>query len=139
MAKLNLELQDKRRVIVCSKLDDRFLTSARVQLPHHHLSFFPDLHTEVLRVWRNLYCACLHTQVSSTYSTLVGMREQGYGAMPIVEEMLAGYPLVALPTKPCQVASNFIGCGSRSGWCIPAHNGSSAGVPGLPAQRFGSW
>lgn len=49
---------------------------------------------------------------------VVGMHEQGYGAKPKVEEMLAGYlspSLVSsrrkptLPTKPCRMASSLVG------------------------------
>lgn len=79
------------RAVVHSNLDDHFLTSCREQPPCLHLLFLPDLHTEVSRIWKNLYSAHVHTHTSLTYSTVAGMHEQGYGAMPKVEEMLADY------------------------------------------------
>lgn len=107
----------KDRLALRSKLDDCFFTSARVQPPRRHLPFIPDLHTEVLRVWKNTYSLHVHTQATSAYSKVVGMFKHGYGAMPKEEEVLADYrsPSYAsswrkptLPPKPCRVSSNLL-------------------------------
>lgn len=101
-----------------SSVPSMIISSARVKPPSHHLQFFPDLHIEVLRAFKNPYSAHVHTQATSTCSTMVGMRKYGYEAMPKVKEMFAGYlspssasswRKPALPTKPCRVRSNLVG------------------------------
>lgn len=86
-----------------------------VQTPCLHLPFFPYLHTEVLRSWKNPYSALVDTQRSSTYSMVVGTCEQGYGPMPKMAGMVVGSPSSvsswrkpALPTKPCRVTSAYV-------------------------------
>lgn len=91
-----------------------------VQTPCRHLPFFPYFHTEVLRSWKNPYSALVDTQASSTYSMIVGMCEQGHGAMPKMAGMAVGYLSPSsvssrrkptLPTKPCRVTSAYATAG----------------------------
>lgn len=103
MAKLNLDWPTEQKMLVCSKPDAYFLMSCREQPPCHLLPLFPDLHTEVLRLQKNLYSARVHTNATSTYSMVVGICEQGY-LTPCVASLKS-----ALPTRSCRVTSNLVG------------------------------
>lgn len=79
------------------------------------LPFLPDLHTEVAR-WTGL--SLPYSLVLWSQTTIMGLNEHGYGAIPRVEEMFAShlYPEDALclkaqmlPTKPCKTTSNLLG------------------------------
>ncbi len=72
-----------------SKLDERFLRS-KPPPPHQGLLFFPDLHTEVSRLWGKPISARLFSPNITIYSNVEGLRSRGYGAMPWVEQTLAG-------------------------------------------------
>ncbi len=94
MAKLNIEWPAERE---CqerpkSKLDERFLCS-RSPPPRWGLTFFPDLHIEVSRLWNKPYSARLFSPDVSHYSNVLGLNECGYGKIPRVEDTLAGYLL----------------------------------------------
>ncbi|KAL0161017.1 hypothetical protein M9458_044742, partial [Cirrhinus mrigala] len=104
-----------------SRLDERFL----------HLPFFPDLHTEVSRLWNSPFSACLFIPVSYNYGSVAGLDERSYRAMPQVEQTLASYlspgsasslKAPALPTKPLRVTSALVGKGytaaGQAGACL---------------------
>ncbi|KAL0176406.1 hypothetical protein M9458_028736, partial [Cirrhinus mrigala] len=102
-----------------SKLDERFLRS-RPPSARRSLPFFPNLHTEVSRSCNTLFSACLFIPASYNYGNVAGMDEQGYRAMPRVEQTLASYlsPGLAsslkapvLPSKPLRVTSALVGKG----------------------------
>ncbi|KAL0175067.1 hypothetical protein M9458_031035, partial [Cirrhinus mrigala] len=111
-----------------SKLDERFLRS---RPPSARLPFFPDLHTEVSSSWNTPFSARLFIPASYNYGNVAGMDEQGYRAMPRVEQTLASYlsPGLAsslkapvLPSKPLRVTSALVGKGytaaGQAGACL---------------------
>ncbi len=113
-----------------SKLDERFLRSKSLPL-RRSLPFFPDLHTEVSRSWKNPFSSRLFIPASDYYGTVAGLSECGYRTMPRVEQMLAGYlaPGAAsslnapvLPTKPLRGSSALLGKGyaaaGQAGACL---------------------
>ncbi len=128
VAKLNIDLpaenQTKKQK---SKLDEHFLRSkSRRSLP-----FFPDLHTEVSRSWKNPFSSRLFIPASDYYGNVAGLSECDYRAMPQVAQMIAGYlsPGAAsslkapvLPSKPLRVTSALVGKGytaaGQAGACL---------------------
>ncbi|KAI2665856.1 Transposon Ty3-G Gag-Pol polyprotein [Labeo rohita] len=94
------------------------------------LPFFPDLHTEVSRLWNSPFSSRLF--IPASYNGYVaGMDEHGYRAMPRVEQTLASYlsPESAsslkapfLPSKPLRVTSALVGKGytaaGQAGACL---------------------
>ncbi len=131
VAKLNIDWPtynqtEKQR----NKLDERFLRSKSLPL-RRSLPFFPDLHTEVSRSWRNPFSCCLFIPASNYYGNVAGLSECGYRAMPRVEQTLAGYlspgaasslKALVLPTKPLRVSSVLVGKGytaaGQAGACL---------------------
>ncbi len=131
VAKLNIDWPtynqtEKQR----NKLDERFLRSKSLPL-RRSLPFFPDLHTEVSRSWRNPFSCCLFIPAFDYYGNVAGLSECGYRAMPRVEQTLAGYlsPGAAsslkapvLPTKPLRMSSVLVGKGytaaGQAGACL---------------------
>ncbi|XP_056607200.1 uncharacterized protein LOC130425144 [Triplophysa dalaica] len=118
VAKLNLDWPDEQGQVVQSKLDDRYFTESQVQPPCRNLPFFPDLHTELSKTWKNPYSAHAFKPSTSIYSSIVGLQEHGYGAMPKVEEKLVGLlsPSTAppgrkpaLPSRMCRNTSSLVG------------------------------
>ncbi|KAL0151772.1 hypothetical protein M9458_052923 [Cirrhinus mrigala] len=99
--------------VVTSRLDERVLRS---QAPpsRRSLPFFPDLHTEVCRSWKNPFSARLYIPASDYYGNVAGLMEKGYKRMPPVEQTLASHlssvetsslKAPSLPTKPLRVTS----------------------------------
>ncbi len=131
VAKLNIDWPaDDQTEKQRRKLDERFLHSKSLPL-RRSLPFFPDLHTEVSRSWKNPFSFRLFIPASDYYGNVAGLRECGYRAMPRVEQMLAGYlsPGAAsslkapvLPTKPLRVSSALVGKGyttaGQAGACL---------------------
>ncbi len=131
VAKLNInwpadDQTEKQR----SKLDERFLRSKSLPL-RRRLPFFPDLHTEVSRSWKNPFSSRLFIPTSDYYGNVAGLSECGYRTMPRVEQTLAGYlaPGAAsslkapvLPTKPLRGSSALLGKGyaaaGQAGACL---------------------
>ncbi len=112
-----------------SKLDEHFLRSKSLPLCRS-LPFFPDLHTEVSRLWKKPFPSRLFIAASDYYGNVAGLSECGYRAMPRVEQTLAGYlsPSVAsslkapvLPTK-LRMSSALVGKGytaaGQAGACL---------------------
>lgn len=113
-----------------SKLDERFLHSKSLP-PRRGLPFFPDLHTELSRSWNKPFSARIFSTNASHYANVVGLKEHGYGTMPLVEETLASYlsPVAAsslkdqvLPTKPLRTSSALVGkaytAAGQAGSCL---------------------
>ncbi len=135
VAKLNIELPAERE---CqerpkSKLDERFLCS-RSPPPCWGLTFFPDLHIEVSRLWNKPYSARLFSPDVSHYSNVLGLNECSYGKIPRVEDTLAGYLLPGdasslkapvLATKSLQTSSALVGkaymAAGQAGGCLQAY------------------
>ncbi|KAL0148085.1 hypothetical protein M9458_056625, partial [Cirrhinus mrigala] len=98
---------------------------------HRSLPFFPDLHTEVARLWKVPFSDRLFIPVSYNYGNVAGMEEHGYRAMPRVEQTLASYlspgtasslKALVLPSKPLRVTSALVGKGytvaGQAGACL---------------------
>ncbi len=136
VAKLNInwpadDQTEKQR----SKLDERFLLSKSLPL-RRSLPFFPDLHTEVSRSWKNPFSSRLFIPASDYYGNVAGLSECGYRTMPRVEQTLAGYlaPGAAsslkapvLPTKPLRGSSALLGKGYAAAGQTPSPLYSSRG------------
>ncbi len=131
VAKLNIDWPaDDQTEKQRSKLDERFLRSKSLPL-RLSLPFFPDLHTEVSRSWKNPFSSRLFIPASDYYGNVAGLSECGYRTMPRVEQTLAGYlaPDAAsslkapvLPTKPLRGSSALLGKGyaaaGQAGACL---------------------
>ncbi len=101
-----------------SKLDERFLSGSNSKPERRKLPFFGDLHQEISRSWKQPFSSHLTNAAAADFTKLVGSVEQGYTAMPVIEDTLASHlspslvpswkshPL--LPSKPCRTASALI-------------------------------
>lgn len=120
VGKLGLDWEvDKAEAQPSSKLDDRFLTSRTPTQPRRPLPFFPDLHQEVSRSWKQPFSARITNAAAADFATVSDMANHGYTMMPPVEETLAEHlapssaaawksrPL--LPSKACRVTSSLVG------------------------------
>ncbi len=117
--KLALDWPDEPRESRVSKLDDRFLIGAHSKLERRKLPFFSDLHREISSSWKQPFSSRLTNAAAADFTNLVGSVEQGYTAMPVIEDTLASHlsPSLApswksrplLPSKPCRTTSALIG------------------------------
>ncbi len=118
--KLTLDWPDEPRESRASKLDERFLSGAHSKPERRKLPFFSDLHREISNSWKQPFSSCLtNAAFRSDFTKLVGSVEQGYTAMPVIEDTLASHlsPSLApswksrplLPSKPCRTTSALIG------------------------------
>ncbi len=117
--KLALDWPDEPRESRASKLDDRFLIGAHSKLERRKLPFFSDLHHEISSSWKQPFSSRLTNAAAADFTNLVGSVEQGYTAMPVIEDTLASHlsPSLApswksrplLPSKPCRTTSALIG------------------------------
>ncbi len=117
--KLALDWPDEPRESRASKLDDRFLIGAHFKLERRKLPFFSDLHREISSSWEQPFSSRLTNAAAADFTNLVGSVEQGYTAMPVIEETLASHlsPSLApswksrplLPFKPCRTTSALTG------------------------------
>ncbi len=117
--KLALDWPDEPRESRASKLDDRFLIGAHSKLARRKLPFFSDLHREISSSWKQPFSSRLTNAAAADFTNLVGSVEQGYTAMPVIEDTLASHlsPSLApswksrplLPSKPCRTTSALIG------------------------------
>ncbi len=117
--KLALDWPDEPRESRASKLDDRFLIGAHSKLERRKLPFFSDLHREISSSWKQPFSSRLTNATAADFTNLVGSVEQGYTAMPVIEDTLASHlsPSLApswksrplLPSKPCRTTSALIG------------------------------
>ncbi len=117
--KLALDWPDEPRESRASKLDERFLSGAHSKPERRKLPFFSDLHREISSSWKQTFSSRLTNAAASDFTNLVGSVEQGYTAMPVIEDTLASHlsPSLApswksrplLPSKPCRTTSALIG------------------------------
>ncbi len=117
--KLSLEWPNEPRESQASKLDERFLSGPNSRPERKKLPFFSDLHQEISRFCKQPFSSCLTNAAAADFTNLVGSVEQGYTAIPVVEDILASHlsPSLApswksrplLPTKPCRTTSALIG------------------------------
>ncbi len=117
--KLALDWPDEPRESRASKLDDRFLIGVHSKLERRKLPFFSDLHREISSSWKQPFSSRLTNLAAADFTNLVGSVEQGYTAMPVIEDTLASHlsPSLApswkshplLPSKPCRTTSALIG------------------------------
>ncbi len=117
--KLALDWPNEPRESRASKLDDRFLIGAHTKLERRKLPFFSDLHREISSSWKQPFSSRLTNAAAADFTNLVGSVEQGYTAMPVIEDTLASHlsPSLApswksrplLPSKPCRTTSALIG------------------------------
>ncbi len=95
-------------------------SSARIpSLKGGKLPFFSDLHREISSSWKQPFSSRLTNAAAADFTNLVGSVEQGYTAMPVIEDTLASHlsPSLApswksrplLPSKPCRTTSALIG------------------------------
>ncbi len=97
-----------------SKLDDCFLTSCAPALPHKPLPFFPDLHQEVSRSWKQPFSACITNAAAVDFATITDMVGHGYTVEETLAEHLAPNSATAwkslplLPSKSCRVKSSLV-------------------------------
>ncbi len=117
--KLSLDWPDKPRESQLLKLDERFLSGPNSRPERRKLPFFSDLHHEISRPWKQPFSSRLTNTAAADFTNLVGSVEQGYAAIPVVEDTLASHlsPSLApsckscplLPIKPCRTTSAHIG------------------------------
>ncbi len=117
--KLALDWPDEPRESRASKLDERFLSGAHSKPERRKLPFFSDLHREISSSWKQPFSSRLTNGAAADFTNLVGSVEQGYTAMPVIEDTLASHlsPSLApswksrpfLPSKPCRTTSALIG------------------------------
>ncbi len=116
--KLSLDWPDEPRESQSSKLDERFLSGSGSRPTRRKLPFFPDLHHEVSRSWKQPFSSCLTNAAAADFTNLVDSVEQGFATVPAVEDMLAAHLLPnsapswksipLLPSKPCRTTSALI-------------------------------
>lgn len=83
IAKLNIKwTAEKQKAQKTSKLD-KHIPLCR------GLSFFPNLHAEVSRLWKRLFSSRNSSAAVTNYLSILGSKENSYGMMPWVEETLA--------------------------------------------------
>lgn len=85
---------------------------------HRQLPFFPDLHEEIAKSWKQLFSACTTNVAVSGFTNIVGSVEQVCACLSAVEETLAVRLLLSLasswkarpvlPTKPRKTTSALI-------------------------------
>ncbi len=116
--KLALDWPDEPRESRASKLDERFLSGEHSKPERRKLPLFSDLHQEISRSWKQPFSSRLTNAAAADFTNLVGSVEQGYTAIPVVEDTLASHlsPSLApswksrplLPSKPCRTNSALI-------------------------------
>ncbi len=116
--KLALDWPDEPRESRASKLNERFLIGAHSKPERRKLPFFSDLHREISSSWKQPFSSRLTNAAAADFTNFVGSVEQGYTAMPVIEDTLASHlsPSLApswksrplLPSKPCRTTSALI-------------------------------
>ncbi len=87
----NKEPETEPRESRASKLDERFLRGANFKPERRKLPFFGNLHQEISRSWKQPFSSRLTNAAAADFTNLVGSVEQGYTAMPVVEDTLASH------------------------------------------------
>ncbi len=108
--KLSIDWPDELRKSQLSKLDERFLSGPNSRPEWKKLPFFNDLHHKIYRSWKQTFSSRLTNAAAANFTNLVGTVEQGYTAIPVIEDTLVSHlsPSLApswksrplLPTKP---------------------------------------
>ncbi len=147
--KLALDWPDEPRESRASKLDERFLIGAHSKLERRKLPFFSDLHREISSSWKQPFSSHLTNAAAADFTNLVGSVEQGYTAMPVIEEFgLTSFTLfgsfLEVPPPPSfqAVLDHFrpyreVLHRGRSGRYGPSHNGHPSGLPGGRSEGNG--
>ncbi len=117
--KLSLDWPDETCKSQSSKLDERFLSGSGSRPARRMLPFFPDLHHEISRSWKQPFSSRLTNAAAADFTNLIGSVEQGYAAVPPIEDTLAAHfsPTSApswksrplLLSKPRRTTSALIG------------------------------
>ncbi len=125
--KLTLDWPDEPRESRASKLDERFLIGAHSKLERRKLPFFSDLHREISSSWKQPFSSRLTNAAAADFTNLVGSVEQGYTAMPVIEDTLASHlsPSLAPSWK------------SRPPSFLPSRVGPLPPLSGSPTSRPG--
>ncbi len=89
--KLALDWPDEPRESRASKLDERFLSGAHSKPERRKLPFFSDLHREISSSWKQPFSSRITNAAAADFTNLVGSVEQGYTAMPVIEDTLASH------------------------------------------------
>ncbi len=89
--KLVLDWPDEPRESRASKLDERFLSGAHSKPERRKLPFFSNLHREISSSWKQPFSSRLTNAAAADFTNLVGSVEQGYTAMPVIEDTLASH------------------------------------------------
>ncbi len=76
--KLSLDWPDEPCESQSSKLDERFLSGSGSRPARRKLPFFPDLHHEISRSWKQPFSSSLTNAAAADFTSLVGSVEQGY-------------------------------------------------------------
>ncbi len=102
-----------------NKLDEQFLSYQNSRPEWRKLPFSSDLHHEISRSWKQPFFARLTNAAATDFTNLVGSVEQGYTAIPAIEDTLATLlslssvpsrkPRPLLPTNPCRTTPALIG------------------------------
>ncbi|ROL45289.1 hypothetical protein DPX16_17900 [Anabarilius grahami] len=102
-----------------SRLDKWFLPGRRQPPRQHATLFFPEVHDELTKSWRDPYSARLCTTTSTALNSMDGSEEKGYKRMPPLDEAVAAHlcpPAAvrwknkrALPSQPCRTTSALAG------------------------------
>ncbi len=90
-AKLSIDWPDEPCESQSSKLDERFLSGPNSRPEQRKLPFFCDLHHEISRFWNQPFSSPFTNAAATDFTDLVGSVEQGYTAIPVVEDTLASH------------------------------------------------
>ncbi len=104
--KLSLDWPDEPHESQSSKLDEHFLSGSGLRPARRKLPFFPDLHHEISRCWKQPFSSRLTNAVAADFTNLVGSVEQGYAVVPAIEDTLAAH-LFRLPPPRGSPALSF--------------------------------
>ncbi len=94
--KLSIDWPDEPRESQSSKLDERFLRGPTSRPEWRKLQFFSDLLHEISRSWKQPFSSRLTNAAAADFTNLVVSVEQGYTAIPVVEDTLASHHLWCL-------------------------------------------
>ncbi len=88
--KLSIDWPDEPRESQSSELE-LFLSGSNSRPTPKKLPFFSDLQHEISRYWKQSFRSRLTNAAAADFTNLVGSVEQGYTAIPVVEDTLASY------------------------------------------------
>ncbi len=97
--KLFIDWHDEPRESQSSKLNEQFLSGPNSRPERKKLPLFSDLHHEISRSWKQPFSYRLFNVAAADFTNLVGPVEQGYIAIPVVEDMLASHLSTSLASS----------------------------------------